>query len=257
MKLDTKAQVTIWVVVGIFLVASILLFFFIEQRANIPRVGEASGVFEVESFMQGCVRQSVSDAVSIMLPQGGFLSPNHSAYFNNTEIEYLCYNQGSYEPCIHQHPMLLNEMKREIATYVTPKVEECFDEMRREFERRGSDIELGDTQNIAVSFAQDKIFLDVTRGVSISAPTGNESFDSIHLEVASPAYNLASIAVEITAQESEFCYFEANGYGILYPRYEINKYSMSAPTRIYTIKDRKSGEIMNIAIRGCAIPPGV
>ena len=44
---------------------------------------------------------------------------------------------------------------------------------------------------------------------------------------------------------------------LLNQRFIIEKDSISDSIEIYKIKDKKTDKIMNVAIRGCAIPPGI
>ena len=82
-------------------------------------------------------------------------------------------------------------------------------------------------------------------------------YNEFNADIKSPLYNLAKIAIEIASQQAKFCYFEYVGYMILYPRYSIDVFAMSDSTKIYSIEDRESGKKLNIAIRSCAIPPGI
>ncbi|HLC52957.1 MAG TPA: hypothetical protein VJK03_00280, partial [Candidatus Nanoarchaeia archaeon] len=65
------------------------------------------------------------------------------------------------------------------------------------------------------------------------------------------------VAIEISSQEAKYCYFEYVGYMILHPEFDIQKTALSDSTKIYTIKDIRTEEVMRIATRSCAIPPGV
>jgi hypothetical protein len=258
MKNKKRGQVAIWVILGIILLASILLFFFLRGGPGIDKYPTVDDVFDVETYLSQCVRENVDEVVDIMLPQGGFVAPENYVYFDNTNIEYLCENIGFYEPCISQHPMLLNEMEQEIKSYVEPRVNDCLAQMGGAFEDRGADVVFADSLDprIEVDLGDDKISLIVEKKMTISKEGEVRTFDKFNAVVKSPAFNLASIASEIAAQEAVYCYFEFVGYSILYPRYKVTKFAMSEPTEIYTIEDGQSGKKMNIAIRGCAIPPG-
>jgi hypothetical protein len=253
-----RGQATIWIILAIILVATILIFFFFESGPGIDVPFGEEGTYDVESFMKQCVREHVDDVVEIMLPRGGFVNPGNSVYFDETNIEYLCQNIGFYEPCINQHPMLLNEMKQEIDDYLEPKLDECLEIMTDEFQKRGTEVIFADSSDpeVEVSFGNDRIFLEIEKKMTVAKGEDVRTFERFNIEITSPVYNLANIAVEIASQEATYCYFEYVGYSILYPRYKIKKYAMSIPTKIYTIEDSRSGEIMNIAVRGCAIPPG-
>jgi hypothetical protein len=251
-------QATIWILLAIILVATMLIFFFFNRAPRIEVPYGEEGTYDVESFITQCVREHVDDVVDIILPQGGFVNPENSVFFDETNIEYLCENIGFYEPCINQHPMLLNEMKLEIENYIEPRVKDCLDIMEDEFQKRGAEVIFADSKEpeVEVDFGEDRVFLDVKKKMTITKEEDIRTFERFEIEIANPLYNLASIAIEIASQEATYCYFEYVGYSILYPRYKITKYTMSEPTKIYTIKDTKSGKMMNIAVRGCAIPPG-
>ena len=81
--------------------------------------------------------------------------------------------------------------------------------------------------------------------------------DGFDVQIISPLYDLVNVAVEIANQEAKYCYFEYVGYQVLYPNFDIRKFAFSEGTKIYTIKDKYSDKEMNIAIRSCAIPPGI
>jgi hypothetical protein len=254
--LGMKGQLAIWVILGVVLVASVVLFFLLSPSADILKPAESEGVFDAQTFLEVCSTQYVNEVVDLMLPHGGFVNPSNTVYFNNTEIAYICFNRGSFEPCIVQHPLLINEVKLEIKDYITPRIDECFEEMKRSFEGRVGDVSYEPYLNVAVDLEEDKIVLNIDRETTIAKQEEIRRSDVFRIEVANPLYNLVTIAMEIADQESQFCYFEYIGFNVIYPRYEINPYVMSDPTTIYVIRDTKTGKEMNIATRGCAILPG-
>jgi len=152
--------------------------------------------------------------------------------------------------------MFLNEMKTEIANYGMPMIEQCFSNLKNEMEKRNYDVELG-MMDIDVSFGPDRVFLDLIRKIKLTKNDEVQSFDNLKIEIISPLYNLGLVAIEIASQEAKYCYFEYVGYMILYPRFSIDKFAMSDSTKIYSIKDKKTEKELNIAIRSCAIPPGI
>ena len=107
---NKKGQITIWVIIAIVLVFSIILFFFIDQKAVIKQSEE----FDPTSYIKECAEKYVNEAVDIILPQGGFLEPKNYARYKNTNIEFLCQNKGNFNTCINQHPLILTEIKKEL-----------------------------------------------------------------------------------------------------------------------------------------------
>ncbi|MBS3089046.1 hypothetical protein J4402_04720 [Candidatus Pacearchaeota archaeon] len=256
-KMNKTAQVAVWIILAVVLLASVILFFTLTSKEDVEIIESGQVDFvNAPSFMQRCTREYVLDAVDIMLPQGGFVSPKNSIWFNNTNIEYLCENTGFYEPCVNQHPLIVKEIEEEIRNYIYPRVEECFGELGEEIRKRNGEFVFGDL-DIEISLGEDRIFLTLNRDVKIEKNGAEKNYKKFEIVVPSPVYNLAVIAVEIASEEAQFCYFEQAGYSVYYPRYKIERYVMSAPTKIYVIRDKDTGKEMNIAIRSCAMPAGI
>jgi len=257
-KMNRRAQIAVWVILAIVLVAVIILFFTLGGERDITEIWEPGQVDSVNapSFMQACTEEYVLEAVDIMLPQGGFVINRNSVMFNKTSVEFMCKTLTYYEPCINQHPMLIREMEEEIRDYVFPKIDGCFDELRTELEKRDGVVDFGNLE-IGVELSEDRIFVKLDRHVEIEKKDTKREYESFDIAVESPAYNLARIAIEIASQEAKNCYFEPAGYSVAYPRYDVSRYVMSEPVNIYTIYDKETGQYMLTAIRSCAIPAGL
>lgn len=252
-----RGQATIWIIVAIILVAAIFMVFIFVRKPEIIGPPGSDTVFDLQSSLEQCANQHVNTVVNRMLPQGGFSNPENSVFYNNTNIEYLCKNIGFYEPCIQQHPMFLREMEEEIENYLLPRIISCFDLIAEEIAQRDGEITFeGGPPLIDVDLGPDRIFVDIEKKATVTKREEVRRFEKFEVVIKNPLYNLGSVAVEIAAQEAQYCHFEYVGYSVLYPRYVVTKYVMSDPTKIYTIRDTSSGKEMNIAIRSCAIPAG-
>ena len=252
---NRKAQVTIWVIVAIAIVAVIVIFFIYKSKTG--GTGIQKSIEENPSlYLDECVQKNVNEAIDIMLPQGGFISPEHSKIYNDINVSYLCYNAGNYLPCINEHSLFLTEIKNELKNYISPRIDKCFQDYRQEIENRNGVINLGE-MTLMIELVPDRVFVNIKRDVNVKIKEQNYNYNEFNFEIISPIYNLARIAMEIASQEAKYCYFEYIGYTILYPRYKINRLSMSDNTEIYSIKDKKSEKEMNMAIRSCAIPAGL
>ena len=255
MKIESKrGQMTIWIIVAMVLVLAIVLFFLLRGEIT-PKVGEKIEE-NPKNYIASCVKKNVEEAVEIMLPQGGFISPEHTKRYKNINVSYLCYNSGSYLPCVNEHPMLLNEIRNEIKNYIEPRIEQCFQDYKQEMIARNIDIGMMNMEMI-IELGPERIFVEINRRITIGQKDNNYAVNDFDAEVINPAYDLARVAMEIASQEAEFCYFEYAGYMVLYPKFKISIDTESDSTKIYTIEDKKSGKEMNIAIRSCAIPPGL
>ena len=252
---NEKGQMTIWVILAIALVVSMVIFFTIESGGPKISIG-ADKEFSPESYIEKCVRSSVNDVVDVILPRGGFIDDKNVKMYDGINVSYLCLTNGYYEPCVNQHPMLLNEIEEGIRMNAGPDIEQCFADLKAELEGKNWEVSMK-LMDIGVNIVKGKIILDIERKVTISKDDNIQSFDNFEVKVISPLYDLVNTAIEISNEEAKYCYFEYVGYMVIYPKIDINKYAMSDSTKIYTIKDKKSEKEMNIAIRSCAIPPGI
>jgi len=250
---NDKAQVAIWIIVALVVVASVLVVAFLNNRSPTADTPEETSP---QSFIQACADKSVNEALDIMLPQGGFIEPTNTIHYFGTNITYHCENKGNYKPCINQHPMLLNEMSDEIHSYVEPRIEECFQQIKEQAEKRNSQVSLG-PMDLEVQLYPKNVKLKIERELTISSGETARAFTEFDIEVFNPAYDIARVASEISSQEAKYCNFEYVGYMMIHSWVKVEKTSLSEGTKLYKITDKKSNKFMNIAVRGCAIPAGL
>ncbi len=249
---NKRGQIAIWVIVALIIVAIIIFILFVSRQ----KPESIDSISDPKKLIRECTKEGIQEAIDIMLPQGGFVEPENYKTYKNIKIAYLCENIGYFKTCINQHPLLIEEMEKEIDEYAKPKIEACFADLEREREKRGEEIQLG-AMKTNISLASNKVYYNIQREVTISKNSEKRSYDDFNIEIESPAYDLANVASDIVNQEAKYCYFEYVGYMLLYPKLDISKFTLSDSTKIYTIKDKETDKEMNIAIRGCAIPPGI
>src|SRR3989339_93506 len=92
-----RGQVTIFLIIGIVLLAVVVIFFFLNKQ--------------------------------------DILNPNLKKTYDledglgKKNISILCYNQNFYTPCINQEPMLVNHVRDEIEKNISQDVKQCFDNL--------------------------------------------------------------------------------------------------------------------------------
>lgn len=252
-KIKNKGQVTAIAIVAIVLVVSLgAAFFFVERKPELT-IGKT---FSPQPYIEQCVKKYAEEAVDLMLPRGGFIEPKSSVKFEDINVTFLCENVQYYYPCINQHPMLINEMNKEIKNYVDSKSEQCFNDLKAEVEKREGKMELG-AGNSEISMGPNRISIALNRRTTFDFGGEITTIEKFPVSVISPLYNLGQVAMEIASQEAKYCNFLHDGYMILYPWVNIKKTELLGSTSIYSIKDKYAQKILNIAIRSCAIPAGI
>jgi hypothetical protein len=239
----------------ILVVIGRVLFFFLkrERIVNIVKPSMPSPKQEIEK----CVKNSVEEAVSIMLPQGGYINPDNYYLYQNNKVEYLCYTNKYYFSCINQEPLYTESLEEEIHNYIEPKIKDCFYSLTKEYEDKGYDVVGGD-MGLDVELRPKQIIINMDKKLTISREEA-ESYDKFKFKINSPLYNLGVVAQEIANQEAKYCNFAYLGYSLLYP-FEIEKKQVGSGetiSDIYIIKDKTTEKELLIGIRSCAMPGGL
>jgi len=251
-----KGQLTIFIIIGIILIAVIVLFFIFRGTIKIPGIGGGKETSS-QSFLESCLEDAIKEGTETLALQGGYLEPTIYKNFKfkgeeARDISYLCYTPNYYIPCVNQEPLLIKHLKNELYDYIADDVRSCFDSLTSSLDKqgysvnsnyRGFDIELNDNKIIVDIDAE----LDLTRAGETTKQTDFE------IDIASKFYDLALVVQEIVNQEAEYCNFEYLGYMAFYPQWYIEKTGASDSTIIYTVENKKSKERFRFAIRGCAI----
>ena len=248
-------QVTIFIIVGLVILVGIILYFLLIGKIDSP----FSAKLNPQQYIEKCIKDSTEEAIEIMLPQGGYLSPRLFKLYKDKSVAYLCYNMNFYLPCINQEPLYIQHLESEIKTYIEPEIEKCFNSVKRDAEDTGKSFEMGSSE-VSVELRPGQVNVIVDRNVDISDGESSENYDGFEQIVVSPLYDLGIVAHEIVSQEAKFCNFEYLGYSLTYPKFAIEKDQVGNEetlSDIYKIKDKVSGKILFIAVRSCAMPGGL
>lgn len=250
-EINKKAQVTIFIIVAILVVVGIAMIFILKKSPDVKKPDNLNP----RNYIDKCVRDAVDKSVDRVLFNGGEISPTRAIMWRGNKWNYLCYNADYYQTCYNIHPMLELQIENEISANTSVDVEKCFDEMKDSFQERGFDVDMGNT-NYSVDLVPGSININLNKKIKLSKDGVSQAFEDFDSHIPSPIYELVQIARTIVNSESQYCYFEYNGYMLLYPKYDIrvNKYQDS---KLYRVIDRRSGDEFKFAVRGCVIPPGI
>lgn len=250
MRKNKKAQLTIFIVIALIIVAGIALIFVIWRKPAI----EISPSANPEIYIEKCMKDYTEEALEILMSQGGDIKPEGSVIYQSKELVYLCYNANFYRHCINQRPMLIEHIEQEITNYLGPKMRACFTSFRQELEKRNYNVDVGG-MNITTDLQTRKVVITVERILEIEKNQETRKFEKFKVQVINPVYDIAEIAMEIANQEAEYCNFDTTGFMIIYPKWDIRKFRVDSDI-IYTIKEVATNQEFKFAIRSCAMPAG-
>ncbi|MFA4952964.1 MAG: hypothetical protein WC584_01970 [Candidatus Pacearchaeota archaeon] len=252
-KIKNKAQITIFVIIAIIIVAVIALFFLF-RSGLIPGIGGTEEKNPRIAF-QDCLEDKILETTDLISKQGGYINPILYRELDGEKISYLCYNQNYYLSCINQEPMLIQHIKEEIKNNIDAKVRNCFDQFKTSLEKTGYNVD-ANYRDFSVQLVPEKVIVDIDAEITTTRNEQTSSQKDFVIIFPSRIYELAVVVQEITSQEARFCNFEQLGYMLLYPQFNIDKFRTGEGDTIYTIEDRKTKEKFKFAVRSCVIPPG-
>ncbi|HJZ18784.1 MAG TPA: hypothetical protein VJ208_01650 [Candidatus Nanoarchaeia archaeon] len=253
-----KGQITVFIIVGIILVSSVILFF-VFRSDLILQIPGGKGT-STNAFLSSCLEDDARASVNSILKNGGYVeSPFYASFKFDKEIEkisYLCYNQEDYLPCVNQQPALLSRIEDEIKKSLKDKVENCFSDMTRSFEDEGYEVS-SDYNGFEVILEPKKILIRTDSDATLTKAEESSRQENFEITILTRLYELTNVAQEIVNKETTNCDFAYRGYELFYPQFEIEKIQTEDSSDIYKIKHEDTGEEFRFAVRGCVIPPGI
>ncbi len=246
---NIKGQITIWVIVAMMIVASMIILAYFKGEVIIESF--TGKQIQPQPFIEECTSDAVKETIEVMLSQGGFVVPTNYKIHDDIKVSYLCYSSMIFDSCVSEHPALVSEMEEELKISIESRVDNCFSQLKQNIEKKGGSALVGFGMELSVSFVPDRIEIGIKRDLVIEDGGENRGFNEVQVSVPSSAFELASIAESISNDEAEYCEFNHISYMTLNPGFDIMKSVMSDGTEIYSIKDEKRREQMNVAIRGC------
>ncbi len=243
-KMNNKGQVTIFILLGILIVSSILVFFLWVKPTYISdNVG-------IKGF-EGCIEDALEEGISELEGKAGFVDPEFSYTYNSEEFTYLCYADDYYETCTVQVPLLKHAFDEGLEALTRDRVDACYESSLDSLREQGYAIESGE-----VSYE-----IEIEPGIvrmKIDAPTsvGSQKFTRFNVKVNTPIYDMLIIATSIVQFESEYGDSDASSIMRYYPEYYVEKVKRGEGTTIYILEHKIFGNKFKFASRSLVFPAG-
>ncbi len=247
-----RGQVTIFVIVGIVIVAmAILIYIFY------PKISSSLGFADEtpSAYIQNCIQDKVSETVQSLSLRGGELNPENYFLYKDTKIKYLCYTNEYFLTCVMQEPMLKSSFEKEVSKEIKVNVESCMNNMKDNFRKRGYVVE-GGGNSFEVEFLPERIVVRFNDSLTLTKGEDIKKYDSTQVSVTNNVYDLVAIANSILNWEATYGDSETTEYMNYYHNLKVEKYKQSEGTTIYILTNRDTGEKFQFASRSIAWPPG-
>ncbi|HPD81628.1 MAG TPA: hypothetical protein PK357_00840 [Candidatus Pacearchaeota archaeon] len=247
-----KGQVTIFIIIALIIVALAILFYFLLRKPPVgPVVTENPAV-----YIETCMKEKIEDTVTNLSLRGGSVIPSNGYYlYQNNTIEYLCYTNEYYAPCVVQQPMLAQHIQEEILNNIEDDVILCFNSMKDNYEKEGYEV-IMKSGNTSVDLLPERIVTTFGYEVTLTKSSTNK-YENFQIVIPRDTYRFASIASSIIQWETLYGDAEVTTYMNYYHDLKVEKKKQIDETSIYILTNRDTGEKFQFASRSYAFPPGV
>jgi hypothetical protein len=247
--MEKRGQITVFIIVGIVLVVTAVLIY--AYRDNLGSVFvEQSPVDQIRE----CMETPLEDGLNIISKQGGSLEPENYYKYNGNKIEYLCYTEEYYSPCIMQKPLLKQGVEGELERYVEPKFKSCFNSVKKSLEDKGYSVSNKEPE-LEINISLNSILISADLELTISKEI-TENLGTVKFSKDSHMYELVIISTSILNWEARYGDSEIMDYLVYYPDLMIDKKRLEHDSTVYIISNKKSGEEFMFASRSYAVPAG-
>ena len=200
------------------------------------------------------IKDDIEDAIEKVSLQGGSIEPENYYLYQDDKIEYLCYTNEFYLPCLVQRPMLKQHIENEIENAILEETQKCFQSLKISYEDQGYDVELREGALI-VELIPDKVATTFNHELTITKGDST-NFDSFNIVVNNNIYDLISIANSIVSSESKYGDVETSIYMDYYHDLKVEKITRDDGSTIYILTNRDTEDKFQFASRSVAWPPG-
>jgi hypothetical protein len=258
-QIKNRGQISIFIIIGIAIIAFIALVFFYSSGL-LPLIGSGKEI-NPNSFLQSCLEGKMRESMDLILVNGGYTQSNFYFKFkfdgeNYQNISYLCYTENYYIQCINQEPMFITHLENEIKNYVNEDVQNCFENLVSELKKQDYIVDAS-YDRFDVGLSPKQANLDIKGKITYAKTEETLRQENFAVSMPTRLYELGIVSQEILNQEAEFCNFDYNGFMLLHPEFDIDKFRTGDSIMLYRIKDKKSNELIQFAVRSCVIPPGI
>lgn len=246
-----RAQVTVFIILGIVILAAIALFFYARTRIFFGAATPERLENELELIkkqVEDCIQEISPEYIERIGLQGGYLITPPGTYrlYNNYSVSYLCYNQPGKPTCINRM-LLLKDMEEDLSKHINSGLDRCINIY--EFKKYGYDVKTG-TRNTVVKIGKETVMVSLNYPITIRKDTVEVSKSEFSAIFNYPLGRLYDVSLDIIDGETEFGEFDQLIYMLAKRGQYIIDKQRPYPDKIYILKTKDSPYIFQFFIEG-------
>ncbi len=235
-----RGQVTIFIILGLILIASIGVFVFYQtpEEQQIPETVDKSSVTQ---YVNTCLKDVAENVVAKVSMQGGMYDPVLYKTYEGNNINYWCYGESPNQ-CVNAL-FTKEDIASQILYGIKQEIDSCLD--FQAFEDQGYEITKGVMDGtVVIQEAEIDISLTYPLKIKKSSEVTVDSFQAI---LHSPLGKLHSVARDIINAEAEDEHFDVVAYAENHADITIEK-NKPYPSIIYKVQ--KDTTVLQFAVQG-------
>lgn len=243
-----KAQITLFMIIGLFLLLSLGLFLYYKSAAEEkPVVLQAIDTASLTSYVESCIEATGKEVVETVALQGGIYEPVFYKTYQGANISYWCYGESPNQ-CVNAL-LLKEDIAAQIILGIRDKLPNCFD--FKTMEQQGYTITEGSFDSTVI-IRKDAIDISLEYPITMKKKDEEAIAESFHATLQSSLGELYDTALFILNQEATEGLFDTTDFVINHTDISIEK-QKPYPATIYVLqkKDNERNDfIMQFAIQG-------
>lgn len=247
-----RGQVTLFVILALFIVAAVLLYLFFFRGGPTPFAVQSDNP---EQLFYTCLSPTLEETVEQLGARGGSLDPTFSYLYDNEERSYLCYSSEYYQTCVVQQPLLIRHIETELTRALQQDISSCLQIVQQSLEDQGYTVRWG-TGQTTIDLVPGEVRVMVSRPITYTKGETTQQLPSIDVMFPTQLYELATVAESIVDAESVYGDTEVTTYMDYYHNLRVQKLKQTDGTTIYDLSDRETGDAFVFASRSVAWPGG-
>lgn len=245
-----RGQITIFVILGIVIVALIVLAISLRREILVPvhRTDIDSSLMRLRNHVEDCIRSSGENYIERIALQGGYLSPGEGSYrfWNDTPVSYLCYNQMYSNICTNRL-LTLNTMETQLADAIKQDLITCIDLSSFETD---FDVKTTGEMRTNVDILQSRVLLQLEYTITLESEDDTRTAKIYNVAIDRPLGELYDVAMDIIDAHTSIGSFDT----LTYMLSKIGRYtiylSKPYPDELYVIKLREHPFRFQMAVQG-------
>ncbi|MEM4181744.1 MAG: hypothetical protein QXX68_01140 [Candidatus Pacearchaeota archaeon] len=251
---NKRGQAVLFIILGIILLFSVFLFFFIKPEVIFSKKSIEDPSLDIRS----CILDSIKKHEENFFKEKQFLEEFKVFYvYRGERVPFSCFTSEFYFPCVQQSPLFIESVRRKIENKVSRDLSRCLLTIKENYDKKGYSF-LYEDYSFNLIFEEKQISFDFKTNIHLSKGESSLSISNLKGNFKSSLPALLRTAETINNYESTFCEFDLMVWQAMNRDVKIDRFRGGDSTKVYILNSAgDSKKEIKFAIRTCVMPAGI